>query len=185
MKTLFGTSISLVLVLTGNLALAGERLPVSLEDSSLAPPYVQFMTTGEPADSLLLRVTLCSSPGFRCGIDSYLIIEELYWPPPDPRYSSVNTDEGLFITQEYDDQDWLKSSSRIDGSFLNQQRRKLPPIKSPNGRTGGLGDHWLRPFLFTGWNSPLEFVIEDGRGRFVIKWIGPSQYELVEVTRLN
>jgi len=163
-----------------------EPIPVADEESAVAPLYVHFMQLGAPADSVALRVSLCTSGGFRCGPNSFIVVEELRWPPPEPNLTVTESESGgINILLEDVENEWLLRSNRIPGEYLNSERRKLPQPQVPGVRPGELGGLFLKPFEFVAWLSPLEFVVEEKRGRFRIKWHGPGIFELVEVTRLR
>ncbi len=180
-----GVITALALLLVSTPASAFEPIPTSEEESSVAPMYVTYMTMGAPADSVVLRVSLCNSGGTRCGPNSFLIIEELRWPSPDPKITVEHTAEVIKMTYEDIESEWLLRSTRISGEYLNGIRRKLPPLPNQKNPSGELGSHFLRPFKFSGWRSPREFVVEEDRARYVIRWHGSGQFELVEASRLQ
>lgn len=183
MRTFCVVAFSLVLLVGP--VLGFEPIPVADEESAVAPLYVHSMQTGAPADSVALRVSLCTSGGFRCGPNSFIVVEELRWPPPEPKRTVTESKSGAFnILLEDVESEWLMRATRIPGEYLNSERRKLPQPQVPGVTPGELGGFFLEPFEFVGWLSPLEFVVEEKRGRFRIKWHGSGKFELVEVTRL-
>jgi hypothetical protein len=168
-------------------AAATGPIPVEADTSLALPEYVRQVVTGAPADSVVLRVSLCFLAGDgRIDNLAFLVVEELRWPPPPPEYR-IDIDG---VTEEPSNEDvgrgrqWLLHISRIPGEQLNQVRRALPaPAPTDGSRVGEIGGHWLRPFEFAGWVDPLTFAVDDGRARFVIARVGPGAFELVEVTR--
>ncbi len=169
---------------------AAEPITVTQAGGAVAPPCVTYMTLGSPTDTFALRVSLCSTRNMVQEPYSYIIVEELLWPPPEPKRTVEETPDGFRITLEDIEEAWLICSSKIDGKVLNQARRNLPLLPastddSKNVIRGEYNDHWLRPFQFTEWISPIEFMIEDSRGRFVIRRKGPGEFELAEVVRIK
>jgi hypothetical protein len=120
---------------------------------------------------------------------AYIVIDEMRWPTPPSDRGIVQQGDGSFVGHSGVPEDkWLLTSSRIDGGYLNAAVQELPPPENRDGvkmRAGHLGTHWLRPFAFVQWNSPLEFVVEDGVGRYTIRWRAPNEFELVEVSRVK
>ena len=163
-------------------SMAREPLPVQPDSASVAPMYVHFMTQGAPQDSLMLRVSLCYLQGFRCGGRSFVVVEELRWPRPEPR---LVVDDDFNFTVVDGEAEWMLGVSRIDGAFLNARSKELPPAEIPGMRPGRLGENFLHPFEFVAWLTPLEFVIEDTRTRYTIAWTAPQTFELVDLVRAD
>jgi len=161
---------------------AQDPVPTQPDSGSVAPIYVHFMTQGAPQDSLMLRVSLCYADGFRCGGHSFVVVEELRWPRPEPRIVVV---DDFNLTLVDDEAEWLLGVSRLDGTFLNAKSKELPPLEIPGMRAGRLGENFLYPFEFVAWLTPLEFVIEDSRTRYTIAWTAPQAFELVDVVRVE
>jgi hypothetical protein len=160
-------------------------IPVQADTSLALPEYVQQVVTGAPADSVVLRVSLCALAGDgRFDPQAFLIVEELRWPPPVPEYRIHIDGVPAVSSSEDEGREWLLGATRIPGESLNQARRALPaPAPTDGSRAGEVGGHWLRPFEFVAWDGPLRFVVDDGRARFVIERVGLGMFELVEVTR--
>jgi hypothetical protein len=173
---------------TGDAAQAPPRLlPAQPDTGAVMPPFVRQVVTGAPADSVVLRVSLCTVAGDgRFDTQAFLLIEELRWPLPRPPYRIVI--EGVTDppdpADEVTEEDWLLRVSRIDGGALNAARRELPPPPPrPGVRAGEIGGHLLRPFEFVAWLGPHRFIVDDGRASFVIARVGPGEYRLDEVVR--
>ncbi len=164
---------------------ASGLITVKVDSSSVLPEYVRQVVTGAPADSVVLRVSLCALEGDgRIDTQAFIIVEEIKWPRPEPEYRFYIEGVSAVSPGETESREWLLCSSRISGECLNQARREItPPAPAAGVRVGELGGHWLVPFEFVAWVNPLKFVIDDGRARFVIERVGLGKYELVEVTR--
>jgi len=160
-------------------------IPVQADSGSALPEYIRQVVTGAPADSVVLRVSLCAIDGDgRIDTKAFIIVEELKWPRPRPEYRIDIEGVPAVSRGEAAGSEWLLRSSRIPGAHLNQARRDIAPPAPPAGsRAGELNGHLLRPFEFVAWLSPLKFVVDDGRARYVIERVGLGEYELVEVAR--
>ena len=174
--------ITATLIISCGCATAREPVPTQPDSTSVAPIYVHFMTQGAPRDSLMLRVSLCYSDGFRCGGHSFVVVEELRWPRPEPRIVVV---DDFNLTLVDDEDEWLVGVSRIDGAYLDGKGRQLPPVEIPGMRAGELGGTFLHPFEFVTWLTPHEFVIADSRARYTIAWTAPQSLVLVDVVAVD
>ncbi len=178
-------AIFIAIIAWSSACVASGLIPVQVDSSFALPEYVRQVVTGAPADSVILRVSLCTLQGDgRIDAQAFIIVEEIKWPLPGPEYRIEITGEPAISSDEDMGRDWLLCSSRIPGEHLNQARREItPPTPAAGVRAGEIGGHWLRPFEFVAWVNPLKFVVDDGRARFVIERVGLGKFELIEVTR--
>jgi len=148
----------------------------------MAGKFVHTMSQGAPQDSLVLRVSLCFESDIRGEGHSFLIVEELHWPFPVPTLE-FDAETNDFSTVELETGQWWGGAVLIDGSYLNQERRKLPAPQIPGQRAGELCGHCLFPFQSVEWVSPRVFVLESERARFTLEWKEPGVLELTRVVR--
>jgi len=171
-----------VLVFSVTPVYANEAIPVSEEASPVAENFVHFMSQGEPADSLMLRVSFGFEGNIRGEGHSFIIVEELRWPVPIPRmHIETITDDSANL--EIETEEWWGGAVLIDGAYLNKERRKLPQPETPGQRPGELCGHCLWPFMSVEWVSPREFIVESKRALFSIRYKEPGVYELTKVVR--
>ena len=175
----------LVSLAGGDKACAGTLLAVEADSAAVLPLYLNEVATGAPADSLVLRVSLYSSPGDgRFDAQAYVVVEEIRWPFPPPRVR-IDAGEGV----QSDSAPWgegeaIMAVSRISWKDLNQARRdSLPDAPVPGARPGEIGGHWARPYRFVAWVTPRRFVIDDGRARFEIERVGGGEFAIARVSR--
>ena len=184
------------LLLVGGPAAAGAQpIPVTAAPDHALPVDVRAVVTGAPADSVMVRVSLCYRDGDgRLDAQSYLVIEEWRWPLPAPAYRIDMVGEPGASAAPAGDQTPAPAPvvvSRIPGGFLDQARRAaplsaMPPPRAtdaPRPRAGEIGGHLLRPFRFVAWLGPHRFAVDDGRAQFTIARAGAGRFELVSVER--
>ena len=118
---------------------ASGLIPIQADSCSALPEYVRQVVTGAPADSVVLRVSLCAIDGDgRIDMQAFIIVDELKWPRPGPEYridieGAPATSPGKAASRE-----WLLRSSRIPGEQLNQARRDIAAPAPPAGARAGV-----------------------------------------------
>ena len=186
MVKILGTAITVALVSASlsSAALGRVQIPVEVEEQPTATKYVTSMTSGAPADSMRLRVSLCESTS-RFGNTAYIVVDELVWPRPLSAIKVVGVDPDTIplFKGATEEKPWLLASTRISGGFLSRERKK--EVSRLGLKLHELGPHWSAPFKFVAWLSPYKFVVETTYGRFTIEWRSTGEYDLVEIVVLK
>jgi len=177
------TFLALVIAVILSTTVFAAEIPVEPDSTAVLPAFLTAVVTGAPADSLVLRVSLYSSPGDgRFDPWAYIVVEELLWPFPPPEVR-INFGHQVDPQEtEPSDPQVVLAVSKMTGSFLNQVRRETVMLQpTPGMRAGELLGHLVQPFEFVEWVNPQKFIVTDGRGVFEISWVGRGHFELVAV----
>ncbi|MBK6732973.1 MAG: hypothetical protein IPG61_02565 [bacterium] len=172
MNTAIIIAIAVCLALVPGGGLAGTIVPATPTPSAVAPEYVHFMTRGAPADSFVLRVSLCNE-SFRNEGHASVIIEELVWPMPEPGID-FDREKNTFTRQVFEPGEYFLDAVLIDGDIFHERAIEIQKA------TLFVRGH-QPPIEFLEWRSPSEFAVRYWDTRFELRRVARGSYELVDV----